>query len=144
MDLSPVLSKPIIVVQTSENVTKLIGALLRYRLRPAFLLTELFEKDQRVRCPQRSDTPPDGDVRMSVSGWMTLTSILTLTSPRWRSAVLLKVLLTVQNHRLLLSTDRVGIWLRIQTEHLVLHEMVVKADGSESIRTIRILTRFSF
>uniref|UniRef100_A0A3P9HEG3 RING-type domain-containing protein n=1 Tax=Oryzias latipes TaxID=8090 RepID=A0A3P9HEG3_ORYLA len=29
MDLSPVLSKPIIVVQTSENVTKLIGALLR-------------------------------------------------------------------------------------------------------------------
>lgn len=120
MDLSPVLSKPIIVVQTSENVTKLIGALLRYRLRPAFLLTELFEKDQRVRCPQRSDTPPDGDVRMSVSGWMTLTSILTLT--------LLKVLLTVQNHRLLLSTDRVGIWLRIQTEHLVLHEMVLKTS----------------
>ncbi|CAG07786.1 unnamed protein product [Tetraodon nigroviridis] len=29
MDLSPVLSKPIIVIQTSENVTKLIGALLR-------------------------------------------------------------------------------------------------------------------
>ncbi|XP_020557344.1 RING finger protein 215 isoform X2 [Oryzias latipes] len=29
MDLSPVLSKPIIVVHTSENVTKLIGALLR-------------------------------------------------------------------------------------------------------------------
>lgn len=31
MDLSQVLSKPIIVIQTSENVTKLIGALLRYR-----------------------------------------------------------------------------------------------------------------
>lgn len=30
MDLSQVLSKPIIVIQTSENVTKLIGALLRY------------------------------------------------------------------------------------------------------------------
>uniref|UniRef100_A0A1A7WRH5 Ring finger protein 215 n=1 Tax=Iconisemion striatum TaxID=60296 RepID=A0A1A7WRH5_9TELE len=30
LDLSPVLSKPIIVIQTSENVTKLIGALLRY------------------------------------------------------------------------------------------------------------------
>ncbi|XP_054467078.1 RING finger protein 215 [Anoplopoma fimbria] len=29
MDLSQVLSKPIIVIQTSENVTKLIGALLR-------------------------------------------------------------------------------------------------------------------
>ncbi|RVE67734.1 hypothetical protein OJAV_G00084850 [Oryzias javanicus] len=29
MDLSPVLSKPVIVVQTSENVTRLIGALLR-------------------------------------------------------------------------------------------------------------------
>lgn len=28
-DLSQVLSKPIIVIQTSENVTKLIGALLR-------------------------------------------------------------------------------------------------------------------
>uniref|UniRef100_A0A671PY96 Ring finger protein 215 n=1 Tax=Sinocyclocheilus anshuiensis TaxID=1608454 RepID=A0A671PY96_9TELE len=29
MDLSQVLSKPIIIIQTSENVTKLIGALLR-------------------------------------------------------------------------------------------------------------------
>uniref|UniRef100_A0A8B9K8H9 Ring finger protein 215 n=1 Tax=Astyanax mexicanus TaxID=7994 RepID=A0A8B9K8H9_ASTMX len=33
MDLSQVLSKPIIIIQTSENVTKLIGALLRYRFR---------------------------------------------------------------------------------------------------------------
>lgn len=30
-DLAQVLSKPIIVIQTSENVTKLIGALLRYK-----------------------------------------------------------------------------------------------------------------
>ncbi|XP_013875157.1 RING finger protein 215 [Austrofundulus limnaeus] len=29
MDLSPVLSKPVIVIQTSENVTRLFGALLR-------------------------------------------------------------------------------------------------------------------
>ncbi|XP_061528699.1 RING finger protein 215 isoform X2 [Phycodurus eques] len=29
MDLSPVLSKPVIVIQTSENVTRLLGALLR-------------------------------------------------------------------------------------------------------------------
>lgn len=33
MDLSQVLSKPIIVIQTSENVTKLIDALLRYNTR---------------------------------------------------------------------------------------------------------------
>lgn len=37
MDLSQVLSKPIIVIQTSENVTKLIGALLRYRTPCSFL-----------------------------------------------------------------------------------------------------------
>ncbi|XP_051277851.1 uncharacterized protein rnf215 isoform X4 [Dicentrarchus labrax] len=36
MDLSQVLSKPIIVIQTSENVTKLIGALLRMKKKKSF------------------------------------------------------------------------------------------------------------
>lgn len=30
MDLSQVLTKPVVVIQTSENVPKLLGALLRY------------------------------------------------------------------------------------------------------------------
>lgn len=49
MDLSQVLSKPIIVIQTSENVTKLIGALLRYRT-PYYLLLPTW-KQIRLSAP---------------------------------------------------------------------------------------------
>ncbi|XP_076125821.1 RING finger protein 215 isoform X1 [Alosa pseudoharengus] len=45
MDLSQVLSKPIIVIQTSENVTKLIGALLRGLHATAKITYKTFLKD---------------------------------------------------------------------------------------------------
>ncbi|XP_024908807.1 RING finger protein 215 isoform X2 [Cynoglossus semilaevis] len=45
MDLSQVLSKPIIVIQTSENVTKLIGALLRGLQATAKITYKTFLRD---------------------------------------------------------------------------------------------------
>ncbi|XP_016147419.1 RING finger protein 215-like [Sinocyclocheilus grahami] len=49
MDLSQVLSKPIIIIQTSENVTKLIGALLRGLHATAKITYKSFLQDSLVR-----------------------------------------------------------------------------------------------
>ncbi|XP_076853962.1 RING finger protein 215 isoform X1 [Brachyhypopomus gauderio] len=50
MELSEILSKPVIIVQTSENVTRLIGALLRGLHATAKITYKTFLQNNVVRC----------------------------------------------------------------------------------------------